>query len=343
MKNSLRCLAAWACLVFVPAAMAQPDSHTGNSFSSGLSTGRHASLSTGDRLLVEAASRLQRRRSVAARLRHQLAIRGERLYGVGSYWQQGSGDDLKVRWELQIAGQATRLLQISNSRFLWLDRALPTGRSITRIDLRQLRNDPVLASANIDDIRPGEASWSSAPSDMVGCFGGLPRLLASLGENFSFLPPQAMRLVEQEATTTGMPLFAVVGHWKPERLANVLEYQAPDNLARIPDRLPQEVLLLVDQTDLFPHRIEYRRLETPPAADPPGKPVPYQLSARPLLMIEFSDVAFDSPISAGVFDYAPPNVDWADHTAALLERLRRQRQEKMAAQSNVLQGTLPAR
>jgi hypothetical protein len=264
-------------------------------------------------------------------VRHQIAIHGKHLYGIGHYWQQGIGDDLKVRWELQLAGQDTRLLQISNSRFLWLDRALPTGRSIARIDLRQLRNDPVLAAASVDEVRPGEAIWSPAAPGGVDFFGGLPRLLASLGENFSFLPPQAMRLVEQGPTTTGLPLFAVVGHWRPERLAALLENDNPAEIKKIPDRLPEEVLLLVDQTNLFPRRVEYRRLETPTTLNPSAKPVPYQLSSRPLVTIEFSDVVFDVPITAGQFDYAPPNVDWVDHTAAVLERLRRERQARMAS------------
>src|SRR5688500_2078067 len=56
----------------------------------------------GDRLLMEAASRLARRRSVTARLRHQVVIHDEQLFGVGYYWQEGRGDDLKVRLELQI-------------------------------------------------------------------------------------------------------------------------------------------------------------------------------------------------------------------------------------------------
>jgi hypothetical protein len=103
------------------------------------------------------------------------------------------------------------------------------------------------------------------------------------------------------------------------------------------------VLLLVDQTNLFPHRIEYRRLETPTAADPAAKSVPYQLSARPLVVLEFSDVAFDVPIAVGQFDYAPPSVDWVDHTAAVLERLRRERQAQIAVQTKLRQDALPAR
>src|SRR5262245_27873144 len=60
---------------------------------------------SGDDLLMRAASQLERRASICARLRHQVDVSGQDLYGVGSHWQQGSGEDLKVRLELQLAGQ----------------------------------------------------------------------------------------------------------------------------------------------------------------------------------------------------------------------------------------------
>ena len=82
----------------------------------------------GNQLLIQAAAQLERRASVTAKLRHQVALGGQQLYGVGSYWQQGSGEELKVRLELQIAGQEAQLLQVCNSRYMWLDRRLPTGR-----------------------------------------------------------------------------------------------------------------------------------------------------------------------------------------------------------------------
>ena len=55
-------------------------------------------------------------------------------------------------------------------------------------------------------------------------------------------------------------------------------------------------------------------------------PIPYQLSADPLVVLELSDVTFDVPIDAGQFDYNPRDVDWVDQTAKVLERLRKQRQ-----------------
>jgi hypothetical protein len=217
-----------------------------------------------------------------------------------------------------------------------------------RIDLRQLRSDPVLAATGFDDIQPGEASWASARGELAMQSGGLPRLLAGLAENFSFLPPQAMRLVPRgQSPPTGIPFFAVVGHWRPSALGRLLAHQAsaayegvaatPSNEGRhvvsVPDRLPEEVLLLFGQTDLFPYRLEYRHRETPQASDTNAATAPYQLSAKPMVVMEFSDVAFDVPIAAGQFDYTPRDVDWVDQTAAVLERLRRERQDKVAARA----------
>jgi hypothetical protein len=290
---------------------------------------------------VQAINQFERHSSVTARMRHQASIGGTQLYGVGSYWQQGSGESVRVRMELQIAGQDSSLLQVANRGYLWVDRRLPSGRSVTRVNLRQLRADPVLSAGDLESIRPGEASWSPIQPDLTAHCGGLASLLAALGDNFSFLPPQAMRLALAPPLTeqaTNIPVFAMVGHWKPVKLAALtaagqesrVESQEPEGARKVPERLPQEVLLLVGQADLFPYRIEYRRLETPRAADKQGAAIPYQLSADPLVVLELSDVTFDVPIDGGQFDYNSRDVDWVDQTAKVLERLRKQRQAEVA-------------
>jgi hypothetical protein len=291
---------------------------------------RREGATIGDRLLMQAANKLEQRGSISARLRHQIAISGSQLYGVGSYWQQGSGEDLRVRLELQIAGQDAKLLQVSNGRFLWTERRVATGRFVTRVNLRQLRADPALAPAALEQIEPGEATWTTFQPELSAHCGGLPSLLASLGENFSFLPPQAMRLAAEPSPgspPTSIPVFAVVGHWKQEKLSALVGENDTESIdaqpsipSSLPDRLPQEVLLLVGQADLFPYRIEYRRLETPLTSTDNAPPVPYELSANPMVVLELSDVAFDVQIAAGQFDYSPGDADWVDETATVLER-----------------------
>jgi hypothetical protein len=313
-------------------------------------------MAAGDQLLAQAVSQLQRRTSVTAKLRHQLAIGGQQLYGVGSYWQQGSGEDLKVRLELQIAGQDAQLLQVCDSRYAWVDRKLPTGRNVTRINLRQLRADPSLSGGNLSDIKPGEANWSSTQSELTQFTGGLPAMLNGLSDNFAFLPPQAMRLAIEPplaSESTNLPVFAVVGHWKPEKLAAIVtkaqaaELDAPQSATAdakrgkkaLPERIPQEVLLLVGQADLFPYRIEYRRLETPQLArGGDGPAIPYQLSVHPMVVLELSNVVFDAPIESGQFDYSPANPDWVDQTTAVIGTLRQQHQADVAVRPDEKKG-----
>jgi hypothetical protein len=343
MKNTLPRLWAVAVLLFGSAAIAPVVPHSATRVARGADAGAAPagapSVSSGDRLLTQALVQLERRRSVTTRLTYDVWLRGERLSGRGSYWQQGNGEDLRVRLELQMIGQGCNLLQVSNGRALWIDRVLPIGRTVSQINLRELRSDPVLAAESFDQIRPGEASWSPTQPDVLACYGGLPRLLASLSENFTFMPRQAMRLVSPGSPPqASIPYFAVVGHWKPEKLAMLagpassVERQAPEPEGA-QSRFPQEVLMLFGQADLFPYRVEYRQRETQPSAGPNLPAATYQLSARPTVVLEFSDVAFDVPIAVGQFDYAPGDVDWVDQTATVLERLHRQRQAKVATRS----------
>ena len=297
-----------------------------------------------------------RRASIATRLQYNVSVGGQTLKGFGSYWQQGHGDELKIRLEL-VAAQDVKLIQVCNSQFLWIDRRLPTGRTVTRYRLYQLRVDPSLQPPGFDKLDPGKANWSAIQPLLTAHSGGLPSLLAALRANFSFRPPQPMQLALAQpngAPDLKVPVFATVGQWKPEKLAALLaknDGETSDDSApqksksgkskRIPARMPEEVLLLVGQSDLFPYRIEYRKLETPVVTNDNGPPIPYQLSVHPLVVVELSDVVFDAPIAAGQFDYAPGDANWVDQTASLLDRLRRERQAQVATR-NSDQSALPA-
>ena len=180
-----------------------------------------AGMPSGDDLLTRAASQLERRASIATHLRHQVAVEGQQFFGAGTYLQQGSGDELKVRLELEMVGSNAKLLQVCNSRFLWIDRQLPNGRNVTRYDLRQLRADPALAPPEFDKLDGGKANWSPAQPLMLAHSGGLPSLLGSLGENFNFLPPQPMRLAMEPPVST-KPINVPVGPATLGRIINVV-------------------------------------------------------------------------------------------------------------------------
>lgn len=286
----------------------------------------------GDQLIIRARNQLERRASVSAKMRHQITLNGRQLFGVGNYFQQGSGEAMRVRLELLANSDETRMVQISNGRELWTDQHLPVARRITRLNLTRLRYELTRDEEDFEELRPGAATWSTFEPEFSNVYGGLPSLLASLSDQFEFLPPQPMRWTPTPPIAglpESVPVFAVVGHWRPEILAAMLPDVKPGQ--PLPDRLPQEVLILFGQTDLFPYRIEYRPVLTLSAA--PGQQVaPFQLGRNPLVLLELSEVSFDVPIAAGQFDFSPGDAEWDDRTAEAVEAMRQARQVRMAAQ-----------
>jgi hypothetical protein len=301
-----------------------------------------AQPTAGDQLIRDARIQLERRASVTARVRQQASLRDRQFRGVGGYWQKGGSDELLVRLELQIVGEEANLLQVGTGRFLWTDARLPTGRSITRLDLRKLRNEAARTADDFDEFESGHASWSQQP-ELSLRYGGLSSFLAALSDSFAFSPPQSMRWTPNPPLAglpESMPVFAVVGQWKPASLAaieprmkEVVAAELPNRLSTLPERIPQEVLVLFGQSDLFPYRIEFRKqLSPPPAAS--RQIAPLQLSSEPLLCIEFEAVSFNTAIAAGQFDYLPGDAKFDDNTAEQLEKIRLQRAEKVAARQS---------
>jgi hypothetical protein len=290
-----------------------------------------AKPTAGDQLVLQARAQLERRASIAARLRHQISLNGRQMSGFGGYWQQGKGDDLHMRLELKFFHEDTALLQIANGRFLWSDQRLPAGRSISRLDLRKVRSEWSHAEEVLDELEPGKANWSLSEPELSIRYGGLPTLLSSLSGSFTFMPPQSMRWTPApplEGLPESFPVFAVVGHWKPETLAHFLP--PGKDVTALPDRLPQEVLVLFGQADLFPYRIEFRKLLNPEGPPVDGHPRPFQLSSQPLVSLELSAVTFDSQIAVSQFDFAPGDAEWDDRTAEYLEAMRVRRQTQVA-------------
>ena len=356
MKHSLPCLTVLAMLAAVTAAVAQDALPLAPVVAPAHADRAPAATPVGDRLVLQTLAQLERHQTVTARLSYHSFVAGPKRDGTGAYWQQDSGDSIRVRLELrlQIEDTTASLLQVSNSRFLWTDQRLASGRVVTRVDLRKLRADPSLAAADqTDDIQPGQASWSAVEPGSATIGGGLPTLLSSLVDNFTFAPPQAMELNipspdgEPDGTPPlKIPVWAVVGRWRPERLAALVGTQhnaatvgqgSADGATlsrlyeQLPDRFPQEVLLMVGQADLFPHFIEYRRLAGQNPDVPPA--TPYQLSPRPMIVVLLNDVTYDVPVAPGQFDYTPGDADWADRTAEFRSRLLQRRERQVAARS----------
>lgn len=210
----------------------------------------------GEELLAESARRLLALPNLECKIRQRVELFSQQLSGVGSYsqWSPTPSERPRVRWELkfQVGQDVASIQQINDGRFFWSRRDLPGEQTLSRIDLRTVR-----------DVLQRE---SRLPPELVMrnwmALGGLSRLVHGLNEHFRFGFAQP-RLVEET------PVWVLVGTWKPEILALLvpsvkgpLDQNQPVPIERLPAHLPDVVVLVMSRDTrlpAFPYRIEYRR------------------------------------------------------------------------------------
>jgi len=276
-------------------------------------------VASGDTLLAEALDTLQRRPSVAARLRHQTHLYEHTLVGSGKYWQRGTAGQRVSRWEMQtqVAGKTASFVQVFDGNHLWTDRRLPSGREVHRLDVARLQmrlgaRTPARVRLTASDDR------LEALTTAVEGQGGLAQMLADLLGRFTFDPPRPIQL-------NGAAASALVGHWRKEQLVRLwpeLNQTGNDARPEWPEQLPHHVLVIVDQSDLFPYVVEYRRSSDAYLASTAAG---QRLVRDPLVRYEIFDVQFAQAMDDRLFEFKPGDVQWTDETALVLERLRQQR------------------
>lgn len=284
---------------------------------------------SGDELVANVVVQLERRERISARVLLQASL-GGRLLQMGGpefescYCQQwnASRDKLLVLCDLRghVEGTPIRLLQVSDGDRMWTDRTTPTGRNVSRVDLRYIRREiDQLADAS-HELPAGQAGVLPIQIELLAERGGLPSLLAGLSESFNFSPPASLRLAD-------VPVAGTIGTWKEDKLAAIHpaaaaeQHETEEGGVHLPPRLPASVMLLVGQDDLFPYVIEFRTSEdTGPLV--PGDLSVYQMRPRPLMVVHFYERSFTAELEPGRFEYSPGDADWADLTAVRLDRLR---------------------
>ncbi len=243
------------------------------------------------RLILAAANWLAQQSSIRAGVRQQVEIYNQRFVASGTYLQ-GASETRPVRLELRfrLEGQEGSLQQVYDGHALWTYQQLGDETQLERVDFHRVRSSMA-----------GEAV-AGPPLEALAT-GGLPALLESLAEQFRF----------GEARTTslnGRPTLTLEGDWKPDKLAALL-HQTRDvvpgagetiDLDKLPPHLPDQVILTLDQRQLFPHRIEFRRhrparwfeaiLQGPPRVDT-------------LASIEWFDVRFNKVVDPRSFRFEP--------------------------------------
>ncbi len=263
----------------------------------------------GNFFVTQVLTLLDQHASIAAKLRHESRLHDQQLTGSGNYWQRRTRDKRLTRWEMQtqVADQTASFVEVYDGDHLWTDRLLPSRRQVNRLDVawlqERLRTDH---RGNNLDTREQLIAAS------VGK-GGLAQMLGDLLRNFDFQPPQPTSL-------NGLPVNALVGHWRPEQLtrlwADAKELGGDDSPAW-PEQLPHHVLLLVGR-NMFPYVCEHRRATDAVLATSLAGLRPAQ---EPLLRYEIFEVQFAVAIPQETFQYTPGDTAWTDETALVLEQV----------------------
>jgi len=253
-------------------------------------------------ILDGAIAALESRRSVSARIRQEVGLFGRRLVGSGSYLELRTDEACLSRLELRIQlGQQTgSLVQVCDAKSIWTHRRLLDDGKLDRVDLARVERA----------LQKAGRSGEEPIADYLGSLCGVGRLLRGLRRNF-FFPAAQPGLWGPEKR----PVWRLSGRWTPERLAEILPDQKeaitrgelPD-MSDLPPPLPEEVVLLLGQADLFPYRVEFHR--------------PGSARRRVLVTMDLYDVAFDAAVDPGRFRYAPGDVSYADRTKEVIESLR---------------------
>lgn len=244
----------------------------------------------GNRVLRSALVKLNQRQSLGGVWRQVGVVNGRTTQLEGLYQQAGAGDQCRFRLELtgRLAGQPTRLVRVSNSRFLWTDLtwgpdAESLQRSVDRVDLRRVRR----ALAEQAGQTGAAESWTR--------FGGAPMLLSGLDEAFAFGEPRRMRLGEEL-------VVAMIGRWRET------ESRAST------DRAPHHVVVALEDQGLLPRLVEYRGQTDPLSAAGLTDPQRLHPSRQPLLRLELGGLRPGVAVDPSAFVYNPPEDDWTDRT-----------------------------
>lgn len=280
----------------------------------------------GNELIARAARRVQSESSVQAQIRFRIDVAGQNLLGNGVYVQLGDGPEKLLRFDLklQVGQRVAALQQISGQQFYWIRRDLPpANHKVSRVNLRSIRNAVARKHAAEDRDSDLTGSPLTSPADDAWLLlGGLPALLESLARDFDFGAARAGEIEfpgGNDNRAARLPVWAVSGTWKPERLQQLSTVTAKRKDAG-PPLLPQRVDLVLGRDErsfaLFPYRVIYYA-----AADKSGAGQGSTINLNPIVSMEFFNVQTAANLDPRDFDYNPGEQEVEDLTSVYLQKL----------------------
>ena len=276
-------------------------------FDDGQTEVRARSTINGQELLEHAILTLESRPSVSAKIRQSVDLFGHKPVGSGVYLEQRSEGEplLRLEMRMQLGSEPSSLLHVCDGRHLWGYRKIGEGETLSRIDVGRVA-EALEESGRMHQIAK-VGHWPG--------LGGLSRLLRGLHAAFDFNSVEETRLAGQ------LPVWRLRGEWKQARLAKLLPEEdlakkgKPVDFSRLPQHLPDHVLLLLGKTDEFPYRIEYRRRK------PNGQEGEGSLGGRSVVTLELHQVNLNAPIHPTRFLYNPGDLEYSDETKHFIRGL----------------------
>jgi len=266
-------------------------------------------MRAGELMLAQATDRLERYSSVSTKIRQQAELFGMKMIGTGIYLQGPAGSHcMRLEMKLQVENEVTSLQQVCDGTNLWILRRLGQAATLGRVEVAPVLDTQRRWSA---EVGQGTATAQTGPAG-IGV-GGLPRVLRSLNHSFQFADPIATKLVT-------LPVYEIRGVWRPDALKRMLPEKAiaPNGMAdlsKLPESVPDEVIVLLGRDDLFPYRIEYRRRKP---SDDDSEPALSQV----LLIMELYEVRANETIERRLFEYQPGDMPIAELTSQYVETMR---------------------
>ena len=118
------------------------------------------------------------------------------------------------------------------------------------------------------------------------------------------------------------PVWRLQGQWKRGQLVKLLPGQKEAiesgeaaDLGKLPEHVPDHVVLLLRQEDLMPCRVEYRRTLPEKLVSPGGA------ASQALVTMDLFEIHVDGRIDPSYFNYSPGDIEISDQTAAFLRSL----------------------
>jgi hypothetical protein len=195
------------------------------------------------------------------------------------------------------------LLEVCDGEVLWTRTEIDFGKKRDRKD----KKETTLTRRNVAEIMNAARKLGDVKNEtaLIASFGlgGLPALIAAIEQDMKFTGLK-------DDTLRDRPVHVIQGTWSDAFALKLRGQPGRAASSLLPAFVPDAVRIYVDRETGFPHRILY------------VKKIPGREVFRPMLTLDFLDVALNEPINNSEFDYEPPKgVTPIEQTKAFVDML----------------------